>query len=212
MKRFDIRIIFGLVLIVGGVLFLFENLGFISGGFGLLWAIILLGAGLTSLYIYAINRSNWWALIPGFTLAAIGTSIGLDFIAPTLGNIFGGAIILGGIGLSFWMVYLTNRDFWWAVIPAGVMTSLAIVATLDELLPHTGTDGLFLVGLGLTFLLLGVLPGHQMQLRWAFIPGGILTLIGILTLPFMGAFFNFLWPAALIIAGGYIILKNFYKS
>ncbi|MBG7609858.1 MAG: hypothetical protein IZT55_03235 [Anaerolineae bacterium] len=212
MKRFDIRIIFGLVLIVGGVLFLFENLGFISGGFGLLWAIILLGAGLTSLYIYAINRSNWWALIPGFTLAAIGTSIGLDFIAPTLGNIFGGAIILGGIGLSFWMVYLTNRDFWWAVIPAGVMTSLAIVATLDELLPHTGTDGLFLVGLGLTFLLLGILPGHQMQLRWAFIPGGILTLIGILTLPFMGAFFNFLWPAALIIAGGYIILKNFYKS
>ena len=133
MKRFDVRIIFGLMLIVGGLLFLFENLGFISGGVGLLWSILLLGAGLTSLYIYAINRSNWWALIPGFTLAAIGTSVGLDLIAPTLGNIFGGAIILGGIGLSFWTVYLTNREFWWAIIPAGVMTSLAVVATLDEL-------------------------------------------------------------------------------
>ena len=212
MKRFDVRIVFGIMLIVGGVLFLFENLGFISGGFGLFWSILLLGAGLTSLYIYAINRSNWWALIPGFTLTAIGTSIGLDFIFPVLGNIFGGAIILGGIGLSFWMVYLTNREFWWAIIPAGVMTSLAFVATLDELFPHTSTDGLFLVGLGLTFILLGVLPGYQNQLRWAFIPGGILTFIGLLTLPMMGSAFNMLWPAALILVGGYILFKNFTRS
>jgi len=209
MKRFDVRIVFGLVLIVGGILFLLENLDVISGGVGLLWSMLLIGAGLTSLYVYAINRSNWWALIPGFTLTAIGTSVGLDVIAPVLGSFFGGAIILGGIGLSFWMVYLTNRDFWWSVIPAGVMTSLAVVATLDELLPNTGTEGLFLVGLGLTFILLGVLPGYERQLRWAFIPGGILTVIGLFTLPFMGEAFNIIWPAALIIAGGYIILRNF---
>ncbi len=212
MKRFDVRIVFGLMLIVGGFLFLFENLGFFSGGVGLFWSVLLIGAGLTSLYFYAINRSNWWALIPGFTLTAIGTSVGLGLIAPTLGNIFGGAIILGGIALSFWTVYFTNRDFWWSIIPAGVLTSIAIVATLDELFPRTNTDGFFLVGLGLTFLLLGVLPGYENQLRWAFIPGGILTLIGLLTLPFMGAAFNILWPAALIIAGGYIIIRNFVKS
>jgi hypothetical protein len=73
-------------------------------------------------------------------------------------------------------------------------------------------DGFFLVGLGLTFILLGVLPGYNNQLRWAFIPGGILTLIGLLTMPLMGQAFNILWPAALIIAGGYIIIKNFVKS
>ena len=212
MKRFDVRIVFGLVLIVGGILILLENLGVISGGVGLVWSLLLIGAGLTSLYVYAINRVNWWALIPGFTLTAIGTSVGLDVIAPTLGNIFGGGIILGGIGLSFWMVYFTNREFWWSIIPAGVMTSVAVVATLDELFPHTDTDGLFLVGLGLTFILLGVLPGHEKQLRWAFIPGGILTVIGLFTLPFMGQAFNFIWPAALIIAGGYIIYRNFKNS
>ncbi|MEN8172197.1 MAG: hypothetical protein ABFS03_04885 [Chloroflexota bacterium] len=209
MKRFDVRIIFGLVLIGGGFLFLLENLGVFSGGVGLLWTFILIGAGLTSLYVYASNRINWWALIPGFTLTAIGLSVGLDMIIPTLGNILGGGIILGGIGLSFWMVYLTNRDFWWAVIPAGVMTSLAIVATLDELFPASSTDGLFLVGLGLTFVLLGVLPGYERQLRWGFIPGGILIVIGLFTLPFMGSAFNIIWPAALIIAGGYIIFRNF---
>lgn len=212
MKRFDIRIVFGLVLIVGGVLFLFENLGIISGGVGLLWSVLFIGAGITSLYVYAINRTNWWALIPGFTLIAIGTNVGLSLVAPALSNIFGGGIILGGIALSFWLVFLTNRGFWWAVIPAGVLTSIAVVSTLDELIPNTDMDGFFLVGLGLTFILLGVLPGYDTQLRWAFIPGGILTFIGVLTLPFMGQAFNILWPAALIIAGGFILYRNFASS
>ena len=47
MKRFDMRIIFGLVLIVAGVLFLLQSIGIFHSGVGLLWALILGGAGLT---------------------------------------------------------------------------------------------------------------------------------------------------------------------
>ena len=212
MKRFDMRIVFGFVLIVLGTLFMLENLGVFYGGLPLLWAVLLGGAGLTSLYVYSANRDNWWALIPGCTLTAIGLSIALGVILPSVGNIFGGGIILGGIGLSFWMVYFTRRAFWWSVIPAGVLSSLAVVSVLDEIFPRGQTDGLFLVGLGMTFLLLGVLPGHEGRLRWAFIPGGILTLIGVLTLPLMDAVFNILWPLALIGAGGYVIYKNYKRE
>lgn len=209
MKRFDMRIVFGLVLIVAGSMFLLQNLGIFYGGVSLLWTILIGGAGIASLYVYAINRENWWALIPGCTLIAIALNIFLDMISPRLSNILGGGIVLGGIGLSFWMIFLNRRAFWWAVIPAGVLSSLAIVSILDEILPDGQADGLFLVGLGLTFLLLGVLPGYENRLKWAFIPGGILTLIGILTLPFMKFFVNILWPLALIGAGGYVIYKNF---
>ncbi|OQY31583.1 MAG: hypothetical protein B6I38_05650 [Anaerolineaceae bacterium 4572_5.1] len=209
MKRFDMRIVFGLVLIVAGFVFLLESIGIFHGGVGLLWAVILGGAGLTSLYVYVINRDNWWALIPGFTLTAIGASVGLDVILPSVGNFFGGAIILGGIGLAFWAVYFTNREFWWSIIPAGALTSLAVVSLLDNIFPKYDTGGFFLVGLGLTFILLGVLPGYGDRLKWAFIPGGILTLIGVISLPFMDTVFNILWPLALIAAGGYVIYKNF---
>ena len=206
MKRFDMRIILGLVLIAAGGLFLLENMGIFNGGINLLWVAILGGAGLTALYVYTINRNNWWALIPGTTLISIALSIGLDLIFPRVGDILSGGIILGGIGLSFWLIFITNRQFWWAIIPAGVLSTLAIVAVLGEFFD---TGGLFLVGLGLTFLFIALLPGYENNLKWAYIPGGILILIGILTMPVMSFFFNILWPLALIGAGGYVIYKNF---
>ena len=206
MKRFDMRIVLGLVLVGAGALFLLENLGLFYGGISLLWIVILGGAGITSLYVYANNRNHWWALIPGSTLLAIALNIGLDLVAPRLASVLGGGIILGGISLSFWLIFLTNRHFWWAVIPAGVLTSLAVVAVLEE---FVNTGGLFLVGLGLTFILIAVLPGYENRLKWAYIPGGILTLIGVLTMPLLGGIFNVLWPLALIGAGGYVIYKNF---
>ena len=205
-KRFDMRIVFGIVLIVAGGLFLLENLGIFHGGINLLWVAILGGAGVTSLYLFANNRNNWWALIPGSTLLAISLSIALGVVAPTMSNILGGGIILGGIGLGFWLIFLTNRDFWWAVIPAGVLSSLAVVAVLEEFI---NTGGLFLVGLGMTFILLAVMPGYENRLKWGYIPGGILTLIGVLTMPLLEGIFNILWPVALIGAGGYVIYKNF---
>jgi hypothetical protein len=205
-NRFDMRIVFGIVLIAAGGLFLLENLGLFHGGVNLFWVIVLGGAGITSLYVYASNRNNWWALIPGTTLVAIALNITLGIISEDLTHIFSGGIILGGIGLSFWLIFLTNRNFWWAVIPAGVLSSLAIVSVLGN---YFNVGGLFLVGLGLTFILLAVLPGYENRLKWGYIPGGILTLIGILTMPILGNFFNILWPLALIGAGGYVIYKNF---
>ncbi len=208
-QRFDMRIVFGIVLIAAGGLFLLENLGIFHGGLNLLWIAILGGAGITSLYVYANNRNNWWALIPGSTLLAITLNIALDMVAPRLSNALGGGIVLGGIGLSFWLIFITNRNFWWAVIPAGVLSSIAMVSVLGGIFPSWQTDGLFLIGLGLTFILLAVLPGYENRLKWGFIPGGILTLIGVLTMPMLDGIFNILWPLALIGAGGYVIYKNF---
>ncbi len=209
MKRFDMRIVFGIVLIAAGALFLLENLGIFHGGISLLWITILGGAGITSLYVYSINRNNWWALIPGTTLLAISLNSLVNLLFPALGNVIGGGIVLGGIGLSFWLIFITNRNFWWAIIPAGVLSSLATVSVLGEIFPEGQTDGLFLVGLGLTFILIALLPGYENRLKWGFIPGGILTLIGVLSLPILRTFVNILWPLALIGVGGYVIYKNF---
>ncbi len=208
MKRFDMRIVIGVVLIVAGSMYLLQNLGIFYGGVNLLGAIAVGSAGVASLYVYANNKENWWALIPGTTLIAIALNILLDMISYDLGNILGGGIVLGGIALSFWMIYFTQRgSFWWAVIPAGVLSSLAVVAVADEIFGDTG--GLFFLGLGLTFLFIATLPGYEGQLKWAFIPGWILIAIGAISLPFMGNLLNILFPLALIGAGVYVIYRNF---
>ncbi len=209
MKRFDMRIGFGLILIVAGIMFMLQNLGIFLGAGSLLWAILFGGAGLAFLNVYFSTRENWWALIPGSTLTAIGLHIAMGIVLPSVTDFLGGAIIIGGIALSFWMIYAARRDFWWAIIPAGILSSVALIEILDNVFPRGEMDGLVVVGIGLTFLFLAVLPGYDNQLRWAFIPGGILTLIGILTMPLMETIFAVIWPLALIGAGGYVIYKNF---
>ena len=211
MKRFDMRIVLGLVLVVAGSMFLLQSLGLFHGGADLLWATILGGAGVAALYVYANNRANWWALIPGTTLVAIAFNIIISVISPRASDMFGGGIVLGGIAVSFWLIFLTQRGYWWAVIPAGVLSSVALVTVADEIIPSGDTGGLFLIGLGLTFFLVANLPGYENELKWAYIPGGILTLIGVLLLPFMDMIFNIIFPLALIGAGGYVLYKNYKK-
>lgn len=208
MKRFDLRNVFGVVLIVAGAMFLLQNLGVFYGGANFLWAILIGGAGVASLYAFVNNRDNWWAIIPGATLMAIALNIVLSVIFPRASDILGGGIVLGGIALGFLLVFLTRRSFWWAVIPGGVMLSLAVVSIADEIFPNYDTEGIFLLGIGLTFLYLATLKGYEKNFKWALYPGGILAALGILSLPFMQLTSDILAPLALIGAGGYLMYKN----
>jgi hypothetical protein len=62
MRWLESRILWGIVFIVGGVLFLLQNLGILWLG-NLFW-IVLLGLGsLFFLSFFLQNRANWWALI-----------------------------------------------------------------------------------------------------------------------------------------------------
>jgi len=209
MKMLNSRVVWGSLLILAGFLVLLENLNILSVS-GLFIAILFGFAGLAFLSMYLQNRSSWWPLIPGVILLALGILIAMEELVPSLAAPLGGAFFLGSISLAFWLVYFTNRGNWWAIIPAGVMLTLAIVAGLDELLMGQDLGGLFFMGIGLTFALLGLIPNTGANLRWAFIPAGILILFGlVLSMAATGAI-NYIWPVLLILAGIFLILRNFF--
>jgi hypothetical protein len=114
-----------------------------------------------------------------------------------------GPLFLASIGVGFALVYLATPQNWWAIIPAGVMTTLALVAGVDELrLVSFDTGGLFFIGLGVTFLVVGLLPAeHGAWTRWAFIPAAVLIVIGVLISTSFEPGIAYLWPAALIVGG-----------
>ena len=90
---------------------------------------------------------------------------------------FGGAIFLGGIGLSFFAVYLTDRvERWWALIPGGVLVTLAGVTIAAQRFGEFQTAGFFFFGLAITFLLVALLAG----MRWAYWPALVLGIMGFL--------------------------------
>jgi len=154
MKRIDFRIVIGVLLILGSVLGFLEKFGIIQRGWDLFWGTILGLAGIAFLYVFVTNRSQWWAAIPGFTLLGMSAS---SFLLDKLG--WGGLAFLGAIGLGFWAIYLTSRERWWAIIPGGVLITLGCVSALSDVFGILNTGGVFFIGLGLTFLLVALLPG-----------------------------------------------------
>jgi hypothetical protein len=202
------RVFWGVLLIFGGIIFLLDNLGIITIG-GTIWGLILGVAALGFLSVYLSNREHWWALIPGMTLLSVSALIILESILPGDTGGLGGVIVLGGIGLAFLLIYLTNREFWWAIIPAGVMFTLASVVLLGEVFSGFEVGGIFFLGLGLTFALVAILPTQQGQMKWAFIPAGVLIFMGLLITAALSPLINYIWPAALILAGLVLIFRSY---
>ena len=206
MKRFDLRILWGGLLICAGGLFLLQELNLIPNAWDIVWSVLFGVAGCMFLFAFWTNRTQWWPLIPGLGLLSLGVLMVMEEFLP--GADWLGAIFLGGIGLSFWLIYAINRENWWAVIPGGVLFTLAIVAGVDPFVKGDTGGGIFMLGLGLTFGVIGLLPTSQGRMKWAFIPAIILLIIGAFIISPYLPLLNYIWPLALIALGGYFILRN----
>ena len=204
MRRYDPRLILGGLLVLGGLLSLLDAMGVIINGGGIFWGLISAAGGVIFLYILINDRNNWWAAFPAFTFFGLAASSFLpDSLEP-----YDSLVFFAGISLGFWWVYFTGTDRWWAIIPAGVLLTLGIVSTLDNV-SGIETGGLFFLGLGLTFILVAVLPGEKSGRSWALIPGVILLLFGALLGTPLRGITEYLWPVVLIILGGYFVLRFF---
>ena len=207
MRKLDTRLVFGLLLVAAGVFYLLQTLGLIVLG-PLVWAISAGLAGLVFLVIAARDRAQWWAWIPSLTLLGLAGLEGLQYAAPTAADQWGGSIFLGAIGLSFWIVYLVDRAHWWAIIPGGVLVTLAVVAALDKAADGV-SGGAFFLGLGLTFLLVAFAPNPHGRMRWGFIPAAVMLVFGVLLIVGFTDALRFAAPAGLILAGGFLLLRAF---
>ena len=203
-KWFESRALWGVLLIIGGVALLLQNLVKLHIG-DLFWAVILGLGGAAFISYYLENRVHWWALIPGITLLSVAVAALTSYLPTRIGEALGGLVVLGGIGFSFVLIYLVNRDFWWAVIPAGVLITLGVVSVLDSGGFGIDTGGIFFVGIGLTFLVVALLPGYRDQLKWAYFPALATLIVGSIIMATSSQMFGFVWPAIVIVIGGVMI-------
>lgn len=205
MKRINFNVLAGALLVVLGALMLLENLQVIPRATGMFWGALFVVGGGMFLYFMAGNmRTRWWAAIPGFTLLGLGLQ---NFLPEAWGNL-GGAFFLGALGLGFFAVYLTDRARWWGLIPGGTLSTLAVIAGVGDAGLDAGS--LLFVGLGLTFLLVGVLPTPGGRMTWAFIPAAALILLGaFLGSETLSGILFYIVPAALVLAGAVFIYRFF---
>jgi hypothetical protein len=199
MANSDQSKLWALLLIGFGILFLLANSGWFAGLVSWMWALFFLAGGGAFLYLYNTNRERWWALIPGFSLLAIG--------AAALAGDAAGGIFLALIGTGFAAVYASDHRRWWAIIPAGVLFTLALIAWIEASQPNWDASWLFFSGIAATFGLLFVLPEGQGKQRWAIYPA--LASLALVALTILSSNIGgILVPLLLITAGAYLFWRQ----
>jgi hypothetical protein len=209
------RVLVGVGLILAGVLALLQAVGILPyGGFfgGLMMAGLFGIGGLAFLAVLVQKPSgNWWAVIPGVVLLTLSSMILLGQIAPEFIVSFGGGFFLAGISLAFWLVFAITPENWWAVIPGGVLLSLAGV-TVVEHVKALEAGGILFIGIGLTFALLGLIRVNGKRMDWPWIPALVLLVLGILVSFATARLVQYLLPAGLLIAGLFILIRSFTRD
>jgi len=166
----------------------------------------LVGIGLAFIITFLLHNHYWWALIPGVIMTGIGASTLVNFLLPQTNGNWISFIILGSIGLAFFFVYLNDRRNWWALIPFGVMISVAVLVL-------TGVVGYLFIGMGLTFAFIPLLTGPENW--WGWIPAGILGVLGMSFLffsPTTSGIGKFFLPVILIVIGIFAIFRVIFPK
>lgn len=215
MKR-DYRTLFGALLVAAGVLLGLQQFGLLQGNWGDAVFVGLWGLGALFFYdLYEQNREQWWFGLVALIFGGLAASSALDLLVPPIGRAIGGAVFLGAIGAGFILVYRREASNWWALIPAGVMFTLALITILDELPFMSGFDsgGILFIGIGLTFMALTQIPGAAGEsLSWAYFPAIPLLILGGLLLLGSSTAWPFIWPVFIIGLGVYFLYQSLRRS
>ena len=208
------RFVWGILLVLGGIFFLLQQFSIFSFVSGLVWVALFTGGALFFGGWFLRNpRLNWWAIIPCFTLAGLASVILIDQLNIDGLDSLSGPIFLASIGLSFAVIFLVNSEMWWALIPGGVMMTLAVVAYADDVGIGIDSGALLFLGMGLTFAAVGPMPDRiGRSRRWAFIPAAVLLVMGFLLGFSMEMAIQYLWPLAMIAGGALLIGKAMLKK
>jgi hypothetical protein len=167
--------------------------------------ILFTASGLAFLAAFVTNMHDRWSAII-FALTLLALSVLVAFV-DRLGDSSGG-LFLGAIGLGFVIVFLVRHEFWWALIPAGALFTLAVVASVaNSAATANWVPGILFFGLAATFLAVYALPGGKGRRIWALWPAGILATVGAFVSAATSGWMQYIVPLLAIAAGVYVVLR-----
>lgn len=194
-------------LIPGGVMLFLALVTLMVDTVGGEWvgAMFLLLFGLAFLAVFFNNRTRTWALIVAYVFGVLS-------IAPMLAAggemaAYFGSVFLFAVALPFYLLYFRSAENWWAIIPAGVLSVVGVVATLAiaGLINDSSSGGYvnaFLMGgLAVTFAVLWL----RHNKAWARIVTIILAVLAVASVFFV-SYYEIFWPVAIILGGLYLFI------
>jgi hypothetical protein len=203
------RLIWGVALIAMGAFFLAQQLGLLGAVQLPFWAFAFGLLGVIFLGTFVADRRQWWALIPGCVLLGVSAMI-VNSENEFISDQQAGALFLFSIGLPFLLIYLADRRMWWALIPGGVLTVIALITFMTgRELSGQAIAAIMLFGLAAVFALVRLATRSNPYMGWATWVAVILAIIGVLIL-ITGPQAAVLVGPAILIGLGLFLLARVY--
>ncbi len=207
MKRSKASVFWGAGLLLMGVLLLLQNLRVLPNLVETIWLGLFGVCGATFIGVYLADRQRWWALIPGGALLGIAAIFAMEAFFPGHGALTGIVFLLALSG-TFLAVFFFHRENWWAVIPGGVLFTVALVVLLEEFVSGLETASVMMLGLAATFAVLSRVETPQGRMRWPLIPAAVLLSFGLLLLASSVGWATWAISLLLILGGAYMALRS----
>ena len=198
MKSANTSIIAGIALMAAGVLLLLDLLGILDSA-AIVWPLIFAAAGTAFVVLFVRSRDNWWAAIPGSVFLGLAAVILVTQLWAGPAAYWAGALLFLFMGAGFGAVYVRERSNWWALIPCGVMLTLALVVALPPAWEGMPVAAVLFLGLAATCVVLALVPvmpeprpgqpaafaSHQgdaapARMKWPLIPAAVLAMLGLI--------------------------------
>ena len=128
---------------------------------------------------------------------------------PNAIGFFWGALFLAAAAYFLYRFAKNPLVDWWAAIPGGVLVTIAVMIGLSGIFPGLEQGGVMFLGIGLTFLVLYLIPTANGGQKWAVFPAIPLIVLGLLFLLTFTSLWSYFWPLALVIAGGWMLWRAF---
>jgi hypothetical protein len=177
-SKFD-GLMWGLILIVAGGLFMAHNLGYeidLTPAFGM--AICGALSALCFIRYFAGDLKRWGRLMPACLLAAAAVMIGLS--QADVPDSLTAMPLFIAFAITFVVALIVDyQKNYWAVIPATIFSMLALGLMLDNRADGELLGALVMLAISTPFLFIYFTQEKQW---WAIIPAGILGSIGVTAL------------------------------
>jgi len=193
-------------LIPGGIMLFLALVTLVVDTAGGEWvgALFLLLIGITFLAIYLNNRTRTWALIVAYVFGVLSIAPMLAAYGETAA--YFGSVFLFGVALPFFVLYFRSAENWWAIIPAGAISVVGMIATLAIAgLINDATSGgyvnaLLIGGLAVTFAVVWLRHAKP----WARTVTTVLALVAVASALFASSS-SLLLAVAIILVGIYLL-------
>ena len=121
-----------IALILLGFLLLLDTFNIVGDMTGIFLAGIFCVGGLIGVGYYLQNRQHWWALIPGGLLLGLSGFFAIDALPFLNHRVDEVGFMMFAFALAFWVIFLTEHQQKWAIIPAILFSFVATIVTVEN--------------------------------------------------------------------------------